>query len=104
MSFTDPKGLYWFQQPWQSSAPIVGREGTFVEPGGSISSFIERYVPAGRTMAEVHDTLVDKLTSNGIPDSIANVPTMLPAYGAGIAWEMLRSLGLKKQPQPMCQK
>jgi RHS repeat-associated protein len=100
----DPRGLFWFRQFWQKKDPLVGREGTFVEPGGPISTFVERYIPAGRTMAEVHDALVDKLTSIGIPDSIANIPTMIPSYGSAIGWEVLRSIGLAGQPQPdlMC--
>ena len=92
--------MYWFQQLWQARDPLVGREGSPVEPGGSISNFIERFVPAGRTFAEIHDPLVGALTRSGVPDSIANVPTMLPAYVAGVALEVLRSLGLESQPKP----
>jgi RHS repeat-associated protein len=104
ISRTDPKGLYWFQQGWQARDPLVGREGSPVEPGGGISNFIERYVPAGRTLAEIHDPLVGALTRAGVPDLIANVPTMVPSYVAGIALEILRSLGLQPQPKPpnMC--
>jgi RHS repeat-associated protein len=104
ISRTDPKGLYWFQQPWQARNPLVGREGSPVEPGGGISNFIERYVPAGRTLAEIHDPLVEALTLAGVPDLIANVPTMVPSYVAGIGLEILRSLGLQPQPKPpnMC--
>ena len=104
VSWTDPKGLYWFQQDWQAPEPLVGRDGSIVEPGGGISNFIERYVPAGRTMAEIHDPLVGALTRAGVPDFIANVPTMLPSYVAAIGLEVLRSLGLKAQPKPsnMC--
>jgi hypothetical protein len=96
--------LYWFQQGWQARDPIVGREGSPVEPGGGISNFIERYVPAGRTLAEIHDPLVGALTRAGVPDLIANVPTMFPSYVAGIALEIHRSLGLEPQPKPpnMC--
>jgi RHS repeat-associated protein len=101
ISRTDPKGLFWFQQPWQARDPVVGREGSPIEPGGPISSFIERYVPAGRTLGEIHDPLVDALTRAGVPDLLANVPTMLPAYTAATALEILRSLGLEKQPQPL---
>jgi RHS repeat-associated protein len=102
ISRTDPNGLYWFQQPWQAINPIVGREGTFIEPGGPISSFIEKYVPAGRTLAEIHDPLVESLTKAGIRDSIANIPTMPFAYLAAIQLEILRSLRLAPQPTPPC--
>ena len=106
ISRTDPTGLYWFQQPWQAGDPIVGRENTWIVPGEARGSFIERNVPAGRTLAEVHDPLVDVLTNIGFPDAIANIPTMLPAYGVAIGLEILRSLGLRKQPEPrlMCPK
>ena len=104
ISRKDPKGLYWFQQIWQERDPLVGREGSSVEPGGGISNFIERYAPAGRTMAEIHDPLVGALTRAGVPDVIANVPTMLPSFVAGVALEILRSLCLERQPKPpkMC--
>lgn len=102
ISRTDAYGLYWFQQPWQAVDPIVGRDHTFVEPGGPISSFIEKYVPAGRTLAEIHDPLVDVLTRAGIPDPIANIPTMPLAYIAAVNREIRRSLGLEKQPMPPC--
>ena len=104
ISRVDPRGLYWFQQSWQARDPIVGRDRSFVEPGDPISSFIERYVPVGRTLGEIHDPLVGALTRAGVPDLLANVPTIFPAYTAAIALEILRSMGLEKQPQPpmMC--
>lgn len=80
ISSVDPSGLYYFQQPWQANDPIVGRADTWLPPGGAISSFIEKYVPAGQTLAEIHDPLVGKLTSAGLPDIIANIPTMPLAY------------------------
>jgi len=99
ISYTDPMGLYWFRQSWQARDPIVGRENTFVPPGGSVSSFIERYVPAGRTLGEIHDPLVAVLTRAGVPDLLANKPTMPSSYLAAIALEILRSLGIEKQPE-----
>jgi RHS repeat-associated protein len=104
ISITDPNGLYWFQQPWQAMDPIVGREGTIIEPGDPISSFIEKYVPAGRTLAEIHDPLVDSLTRAGIPDRFANKPTMPWAYHLALKLEIWRSLGLAKQPTPPCRR
>ena len=100
LNFTDPTGLYWFQQDWQAADPIVGREGTFIYPGGPISSFIEKYVPAGRTLGELHDPLNGALRSAGVPDWLANIPTMLPTYVVGIGVEVLRTFGILEQPQP----
>lgn len=57
------------------------------------------YVPAGRTVADVHDPLVSNLRSLGLPDSIANVPTIIPSYVAAGVLEILRTLGLVKQPE-----
>lgn len=101
ISRSDPRGLYWLQQPWQEGDPIVGRPDTIVSPGGIISNFIEQYVPAGRTMAEIHDPLVGWLTSIGFSDRLANVPTMPLAYQAAVQLEILRTLGIVGQPQPM---
>ncbi|MFZ1318160.1 MAG: RHS repeat-associated core domain-containing protein [Candidatus Nitrotoga sp.] len=97
----DPTGLYWFQQDWQAAYPIVGRFDSLIEPGGPVSSFIEQYVPAGRTLAEIHDPLVDTLRNAGVPDWLANIPTMLPTYAAGIGTEVLRTLGIVDQPTPL---
>lgn len=102
VSRTDATGLYWFQQPWQSTNPLVGRADTLVPPGGPISSAIEKYVPAGRTLGEVHDPLVDALTRAGVPDVLANVPTMPSAYAGAVGLEILRTFGIIKQPAPTC--
>jgi hypothetical protein len=104
ISRTDPKGLYWFQQEWQARDPIVGRQNTLVPPGGPVSSFVEKYVPAGRTLAEIHDPMVDMFKRWGLPDLLVNIPTMPSAYASAIVLETLRSLGIAKQPSPpnMC--
>ncbi|RFC34574.1 MAG: RHS repeat-associated core domain-containing protein [Candidatus Nitrotoga sp. MKT] len=98
----DPTGLYYFQQPWQAADPIVGRDNTIIPPGGPISSFIEKYVPAGRTLAEIHDPLVDALKRAGLPDVIANIPTMPATYVAASYLELLRFFGFAEQPKPIC--
>lgn len=74
--------------------------GTFVEPGGSVSNLIERGVPAGRTFGEMHDSFVDLATRADVPDPIAKIPSMPFMYGAAIVKEVLRSLGILKQPKP----
>jgi RHS repeat-associated protein len=97
VNWIDPLGLYWFRQPWQTDF-VVGREKTPVPPGGPVSQFIEDYVPAGRTFGEMHDTFVNAATSAGIPDWLANIPSMIPMYGIALGTEVLRSLGILEQP------
>ncbi len=48
--------------------------------------------------------MVDTFTRLGLPDVIVNVPTMPSAYATAVGLEILRSLGLLKQPAPpnMC--
>ncbi len=77
LSWTDPWGLERFPPP---GPPVVGRPGTIVPPGGTIGGFIENNVGSGRTFGELHDAWVNSLTNAGVPDPLANVPTMLPAY------------------------
>ncbi|WP_080753198.1 RHS repeat-associated core domain-containing protein [Janthinobacterium lividum] len=79
---TDPDGLDWYR-PWtdQTSPYVVGRNGhPLVSPGNTISKYIEHCVPAGRTFGEIHDARVGELTSQGVPDWKANIPTMPGAY------------------------
>jgi RHS repeat-associated protein len=70
------------------SGDVTGRPGTIVEPGSPTSSFIERNLGSGRTFSENHDALVDALTNNGVPDIIANIPTIIPAYIGSIAQDI----------------
>ncbi|MHA7602763.1 RHS repeat-associated core domain-containing protein, partial [Alicycliphilus sp. T452] len=95
----DPTGLYWFRQPWQTEY-AVGREDTPIAPGGLVSRLIEDYVPAGRTFGETHDSLVDALHAGGVPDLLANVPSMIPAFVMAVGIEALRTLGIIDQPTP----
>lgn len=62
------------------------------------SRFIENYVPAGRTLGELHDPLVDAAKAAEIPDWLANVPTMIPTYIVAVATEVLRTFGILDQP------
>ena len=78
VNWTDPLRLEKWHTP--DGAHIVGRPGTIVPPGGSIGKFIENNIASGYTLAEIHDNWVDVLTNKGIPDIMANVPTMIPAY------------------------
>ena len=43
-------------------------------------NFIEDYFPYAHYFAVIHDDAVDKLTDWGVPDLIANVPSMPIAY------------------------
>lgn len=82
ISRTDPDGLDWYRQ-WsdQTSPYVVGRNGhPLASPGNTISKYIEHCVPAGRTFGEIHDARVGELTSQGVPDWKANIPTMPRAY------------------------
>ncbi len=97
VNWIDPTGLYWFRQSWQDPG-VVGRPGTPVPPGGLVSEFIEKYVPAGYTFGETHDGFVDVATSVGIPDLLANIPSMIPMLGVAIGKEVLRTLGILDQP------
>jgi hypothetical protein len=92
-------GLYWFRQSWQTPG-VVGRRDTPVPPRGPVSEFIEQYVPAGYTFGERHDTFVDAATSAGIPDWLANIPSMIPMYGGALSKEVLRTFGILEQPTP----
>jgi RHS repeat-associated protein len=93
----DPSGLYWFRQPGQEPGQ-VGRAGSIVPPQGTISEFIEKYIPAGYSFGQNHDAFVDWATSKGVPDGIANIPSMIPLYLYSLKLEVSRSLGLAPQP------
>lgn len=99
INFMDPTGLFWFRQDWQTPG-VVGRPGTPVPPGSAVSELIERNVPAGYTFGEMHDGFVDAATSVGIPDALANIPSMIPMLGLAIGTEVLRTLGILDQPKP----
>lgn len=93
----DPTGLYWFRQPWQTEY-VVGRVDSFIEPGKWVSRLIGDYVPAGRTFGETHDGLVDALHAGGVPELLANVPSMIPAFFMAPGIEVLRTFGILDQP------
>ena len=59
----------------------MGRDGSwFFNPQNPIMNFIEDYFPYAHYFAVIHDDAVDKLTDWGVPDLIANVPSMPIAY------------------------
>ena len=54
---------------------------------------LEDYVPAMHRFGMVHDTLVHNLVVGaGIPDPIANIPTMPPAYIAAIVGAVVNTV------------
>ena len=105
MNYTDPTGLFWFRQSWQTDF-VVGREKTPIPPGGAISRFIEDYVPAGRTFGDLHDGFVDITAPEGSAswrDWLTNIPSMIPMYEGALVKELLRTLGILEQPTPPAQ-
>lgn len=83
---------------WQAPG-VVGRPGTPVEPGGAVSNPIETRVPAGYTFGEMHDSFVDRATKAGVPDLLANVPSMPFVFVGAFFTEILRSLKIVAQPK-----
>ena len=60
-------------------------------------------MPAGRTFGDLHDAFVDAATGVGIPDALANIPSMIPMYTVALGTEALRTLGILNQPTPTAQ-
>jgi RHS repeat-associated protein len=85
INFKDLNGLQSqdsFYRPLEDKY-VVGREGTIIPTGGKIGAFLEDNVAHFHQLGKIHDPLVGYLVDDlGIPDSIANIPTMLPSYGA----------------------
>jgi len=103
VNYTDPTGLFWFRQSWQTDF-VVGREDSkLVSPGDAISRFIENYVPAGRTFGDLHDGFVGFTSPRGSApwrDWLTNIPSMIPMYPIALGTEVLRTLGILSQPTP----
>ena len=90
----DPYGLRWLGGGDDPEGWTVGREDTFIEPGeGNRGGWLEQYFPAMETMSEYHDPVVGFLTDLGVPDWLANIPTMGPSYQAALITEILKTPG-----------
>ena len=92
VNFVDPYGLYWFRQPGEDY--LAGRDETIVPPGPTgRGRYIDDYVPAGHTFAELHDRFVG-LTRDaaGYPDWLVNIPSMPPIYVQAFLTESFNSL------------
>jgi RHS repeat-associated protein len=88
----DIYGLDWFRP--DNHEYTVGRKGNdYVYPGGGVGGFIDNHVPAGHTFGAMHDSAVGNMRSNGIPDWIANVPSMPGIYMAAVLREIVNSVG-----------
>ncbi len=69
--------------------PAAGRVGNpIVSPGKGIGGLIDDRFPAGHTFAVNHDKAVGWLVRSGVPDVLANIPTMLPIYAASLLQEI----------------
>jgi hypothetical protein len=91
LGYWDYLGMRWFGD--NDDGIQVGRKNTIVsDQPGKLGEKIEKYVPAMETMGYIHDSWVGDLTEAGVPDLIANIPTMPPAYVAAVALETTDSL------------
>ncbi len=91
ISRIDPMGLDWFRPAGaEYAAGRIGDKDFSPGPVGR-GRYIDDYVPAGYTMAIEHDALVDGLVKAGLPDLIANVPTIPFVYRWAIKTELERS-------------
>ena len=97
-TYIDPLGLDWFRPA--GDPYYAGREGTIVGPGPTgIGRYIDDYVPAGHTFAQMHDNLVDRATAAGLPDWLVNIPTMVRVYEYAVLKEVRRSITRLISPQ-----
>ena len=76
----DPWGLQWYRT--EGDDYDFGRDRAWIEPGDPISKFAEDNIAHMAKTADIHDNWNRNLTDAGIPDWLANYPTMLQAYGA----------------------
>lgn len=76
----------------------------FAECAGRIAIYFsngchdQHRVAAGYTFGENHDSFVDWARSKGVPDVLANIPSMLPVFAYSVVQETGRSIGLIPQP------
>ena len=68
----------------ESERYAFGREGTPLPEGRGLAKLIEDFIPTMHKFAQIHDNTVGILKTAGVPDIIANFPTMPPAYVAGV--------------------
>ena len=79
-----------FKPEWHDE--VAGRQGSdWAPPKGTIGKFIDNILPGGHTTAVNHDKLVDVLVRSGVPDLLANFPTMIPTYVFSLGQELVNS-------------
>jgi len=90
----DPSGLDWFRSKSETGEYAVGRRGDPLVPtGGTISRFIENWLPAGRTFGLMHDEWVGYVSEDmGLSDPVFNIPSMPGLYIHAVGHEATRSL------------
>ena len=66
---------------------VAGRDDTVVEPEGIFGAFIDDHLPGGHTFAVNHDNFVGTAVSAGVPDVVANVPSMPWIYVTSFSQE-----------------
>ncbi|OGP50210.1 MAG: hypothetical protein A2Y79_07845 [Deltaproteobacteria bacterium RBG_13_43_22] len=93
----DSLGLLWFKP--KDAPDLFGRKKSWLEPGSPASLFFEKYIPAMYETAYFHDWLVDTLINWGVPDLLANYPTMAFAFEVAFITNFLGP-GLTSKPNP----
>lgn len=87
----DATGLDWFRP--KGAQRVVGRETIpGFGPNDLITRLFEDYVPAAHTFGNMHDDFVGKATRLGVPDWLANVPSMPAFYVLAVDREYRRTL------------
>ena len=90
VNLLDPTGLQqWFANA--NSPSVFGRKGSWLEPNSPVSLFLERNVAHMYDTAVAHDEIVGTLTDLGVPDAVANYPTMVPTWLAVVLNNNLRA-------------
>jgi len=91
INFTDPLGLFFKNIDWFKPGDEDFQMGRDLDwklwPFGTdnpLMNTTEIYFPGAHQFAQIHDPSVKILTDAGVPDLLANVPTMAPAYVASI--------------------
>lgn len=96
IDWVDPWGLERWHRP--DGTHTVGRPNTIIEPGSNVGVFIENNFGSGYTFGQYHDRFVEKATQCGVPDTIINIPSMLPVYLYAVTVDMVNT-PVEERPQ-----
>jgi hypothetical protein len=81
VNWNDPAGLQRYRRPGETV--VFGRKKSWIQPGDNISTYLTDHFAHMHKTSEYHDWLVEKIVTDlGIPDFMANYPTMIPSYAA----------------------